>query len=340
MKTQRIILFGLLVNVLVAQNPITVSNVPGVSADYNNLQTALDAAPDSSTIYVYASSSSYGDINISKPTFLYGAGMFPDTPGPITSKLGNVTFTTSQTDSSHGSILSGFVITSEISISNGLENIIIERNIGWNIVLNQTNNISIINNRLSVSSTNTTVITLNSCTNTNIINNYIRRSLSGGFVTNYYIIIGSDSFIVNNYFTIENYSTYDHYISGSNNIIENNIFNDDAAWGSISLSQFYNNMSAMEAPLGQNNNVGSGNIVGVPLFITTSFGDQNYYGLDWGSPGLEAGTDGTDLGIQGGFYVFSNAYMPPLPYVQQLQVPAVVPLNGSINVKITGKSHN
>jgi len=341
MKTQRIILFGLLMNMLVAQDPITVSNVSGVSANYSSLQAALDTAPDSSTIYVYASPISYGDINITKQVFLYGAGMYPDTPGPLRSKLGNVAFATQQNDSSNGSTLSGFEVSTTITLSTDMHDITIERNKGENIVLSQNDNIMIINNYLGmyVDSEAGFSIYMVGSTNVSIINNYIHRTQSTSS-SGSAIFYGGNALIVNNDIHFFEQNHVNGFFRDGTHIVENNIFTGNATPGSNYLSQFNNNMSFDSGAIGQYNNNGSGNIIGTPVYASTGFGDQDWYGLDWGSPGLEAGTDGTDLGIQGGFYVFSNAYMPPLPYVQQLQVPAVVPLNGLINVKITGKSHN
>jgi hypothetical protein len=342
MNFKRILLLGIVASSLLAQVPITVSNFPGVSADYNDLQTAIDASPQNSTIYVYASSESYGNINITKMVSLYGTGSFPDSPSPVRSTLGTVTFSQFQADSSHGSILSGFA-TGSISISEHLRNITIERNIGSTISLNYNLNVSIMNCRLN-SNAYGTMINLNASTNTTILNCRIYRNYS----SNSYdinIFSGGHALIANNYVYFRSESSdyaTEYLFRGPNYTIENNIFDLSgyATWGDPNSSQITNNLSTLEAPIGQNFNSGSENIIGSATFTSTTWGDADYYALDFGSPGVGAGTDGTDLGIHGGSLGFGNAYMPPLPYVHKLLVPAVVPQNGTITIEIIGKSHN
>lgn len=200
---------------------------------------------------------------------------------------------------------------------------------------------SIINNRL-INNTYTIIISLSNSINTSIINNIIYNDSNQS--SNVWIITGGNALVINNYIYYKDNESYaiEEVFSGSDYTIENNIIIMDGyvTWGNISNSLFYNNLSDSELTLGSNGNGGSGHIVGTPVYTSTTFGDPDYYALTWGSPGTEAGTDGTDVGIQGGIYKFSNAYMPPLPYVQELDLPTVVPLNGSVNVKITGKSHN
>ena len=340
MKLVRIILLGIIASTILAQDPITVSNVPGVSADYDDLQTALDAVPENSTIYVYASTVSYGNIDISKKVNLYGAGMYSDTPSTVRSTVGSVNFITFQSDSSHGSLMSGFA-TGPMTVSEGLRNITLERNVGSTIALNQNLNVTIMNNYLS-SNASGSMISLNGSTNTTILNCVVLKTISASdFVC---IITGGNALIANNYVYFRDTQDYgsEYLFSGSNYTIENNIFEllNYATWGSLSSSQITNNLSPDGAPIGQNFNSGSDNIIGSATFISTNFGNSDYYALDFGSPGIEAGTDGTDLGIHGGAIGFRNAYMPPLPYVHRLLVPAVVPQNGTITVEIIGKSHN
>lgn len=342
MNTKRILLLGLITGALFAQNPITVSNVPGISADYNDLQVALDEAPANSTIYVYASTTAYGDISITKKVNLFGAGIYPDSPSLVTTKLGNVNFSISQSDSSHESTLCGFEFTSTITLAGGLRGISIERNKGRNIVLNQNYNISIINNYLSGSNiAYLRLIALGGSLNTNILNNYFYITYTSD--SNIYAIDGGNAVIVNNDIYVNNpYNggSYSHLMNVSNCIVENNIFRGDGNWASTNSTIFSNNLSVNPVPIGASSNSGSGNITGSPVYVSTSFGNPDYYGLDWGSPGIGAGTDGTNLGLQGGIFVFSNAYIPPLPYVQRLLVPTVVPQNGSVTIEIIGKSHN
>ena len=159
------------------------------------------------------------------------------------------------------------------------------------------------------------------------------------------IFSGGHALVANNYIYFlsdESSGNTEYLFRGSNYTIENNIIQllGYATWGDPSSSQINNNLASLDAPTGQNFNSGSENIIGSATFTSTTWGDADYYSLDFGSPGIESGTDGTDLGIHGGALGFENAYMPPLPYVHKLLVPAVVPQNGTITVEIIGKSHN
>lgn len=60
--------------VLFAQNAFTVSNIPGVKADYSSLQGALDSVADGSTLYVFPSTITYGGGVVNKKVLIYGTG--------------------------------------------------------------------------------------------------------------------------------------------------------------------------------------------------------------------------------------------------------------------------
>jgi len=88
-----------------------VNNNPGVDADFNNLQTAINdaAVQPFDTLYVEGSNTSYGDIDIDKPLVLIGTGYFlneNDTTqaNKNPSKISTVDFNSG----SAGSVLKGF----------------------------------------------------------------------------------------------------------------------------------------------------------------------------------------------------------------------------------------
>jgi hypothetical protein len=62
----------------VAQNSYTVSNVPGVTANYRTLQGAIDSVAAGSTLYVFPSVVDYGNVNINKKLFITGTGFMLD----------------------------------------------------------------------------------------------------------------------------------------------------------------------------------------------------------------------------------------------------------------------
>jgi len=68
----------LLPAMLFAQNVFTVSNVPGLKANYATLQGALDSAADGSVLYLFPSKISYGKGIVNKKVVIYGAGFLLD----------------------------------------------------------------------------------------------------------------------------------------------------------------------------------------------------------------------------------------------------------------------
>ncbi len=73
-----LLFFGLLPAILFAQNTFTVCNTPGVVADYNNLQTAINTVPGGSVLIVFPSTISYNIATLSKKLSIYGTGYLLD----------------------------------------------------------------------------------------------------------------------------------------------------------------------------------------------------------------------------------------------------------------------
>ena len=74
-----------------------------------------------------------------------------------------------------------------------------------------------------------------------------------------------------------------------------------------------------------------------------NYNDQNNYYLQTTSPALNAGTDGTDLGIFGGQYPWPDTYIPNYVQCVQTSIPQVtelniqnssVPANGNLNFSV------
>jgi hypothetical protein len=342
---KKFIMVGIMAGAIFSQDPISVSNVPGAAADFDDLQSALDQSAEGSIIYVYGSSDSYGHIVLTKPVSLFGAGMFSNTPNLSRSKVASVSFSFYQADSSSGSSITGFEVATSISVSSDLHDIRIERNIGKQITLSDNYDIYIVNNYLNYpnAGSSSIIISMTESENVTILNNYFYISGYISSTNNVSCISGSNAFISNNYMFCDNEhpSFPFEILTGSSMVAENNIFAGDAnGFSDVSNTQFRNNIYHSELPLGQNFNSGTGNIVGAPVFESAEFGTMSFQQLGFGSPGLDGGTDGTDIGIQGGVYSFQNAYMPPLPFVQYMNVPAIAPANSTIEVEIIGKSHN
>lgn len=116
-----------------------------------------------------------------------------------------------------------------------------------------------------------------------------------------------------------------------------------------------NSFTANFTGSGGGSNSGSGNQVGIdPLFVNVGNVDTynaNYnYRLQTSSPGHNASTDGTDVGIYGGSYPFPSggvgtqydtSPMPPIPQVTSVNIQnATIQPNGTLNVQVQGKVNN
>ena len=96
-----------------------------------------------------------------------------------------------------------------------------------------------------------------------------------------------------------------------------------------------------------NYNTGVNNQIDVdPLFVNVSSTTFDYaydYHLQATSPGKNAGTDGTDIGIYGGAYPFPSggevpwqtSIKPYMPQILEMNVlNAVIPLNDTLQVQV------
>jgi hypothetical protein len=123
----------------------------------------------------------------------------------------------------------------------------------------------------------------------------------------------------------------------SASVVYNTFNNNLSNLTTIATPSFYNpsnNFANFVASVG-GSNTGSGNIIGQnPLFVLNANPDAystlDNYRLQAGSPGKNAGTDGTDIGIYGGSYPFPSGGaigsgfdtrpVPPIPQVTNVNI--------------------
>lgn len=119
---------------------------------------------------------------------------------------------------------------------------------------------------------------------------------------------------------------------------ENNIF--FASPGSIENSVFRNNLFRTAFTFPFNTNVGSNNIVGQgqsSIFVNQEGFTFNYahdYHLQASCPGINAGTDGTDIGIYGGVFSWKEGSIPFNPHFQSVNISPTTDPSGNLNVNI------
>jgi len=312
----------------------TVSNEPGYPAQYTTIADAIAAASAGDTLLITGSATNYGNVTVNKQLTLIGVGYNP--PGVKTS-LENIRCTTGSSGSKFiGLYLNSWFYPSYVTANS---NILIERcqifgtqpgeAIDGLIIKN-----CVIDNGIYMSS---------SWTNVLITNNLIKGNVHGGtspsvlISNNVFSNSGSLSLYSIQYAVVSNNIFYGSAPSQDNYGVVNCAFNNNISFGSADN----------DLPPTGGNNVGSGNMVGVdPLFVNVPnySGNLSYdYHLQASSPGKNAGTDGTDIGIYGGSTPLVGALdgVPRLPLVTTFNLlNSSIGLGGSLNVHVEGRKHD
>ncbi len=319
---------------------INVDNNPDrPSGYYENLQLAINIAAVGDTLYVYPSNTTYGSIIIKKRLHLFGSG-YDGISGGGDSKIHQLTLDTSTSPSTNpsGSSFQGFEIYYISCSKSNITNILISGNYisyssggvslynncpGWFITNNIISGyISIYNNRSILVSNN---IFKGGYSYANGISNSSSPS----------VIISHNLFLNWNYFN----NVYNATIC-DNIFICKNVTSSTA----MSNNNFLNNISWRSALtpylLPPESNIGSGNISNQdPQFETAlSSGNFDYskdYHLKSTSPGINAATDGTNIGPYGGSIPFSFGGEYSIPKITLTNITnPVINQSTPINVNI------
>jgi hypothetical protein len=321
---------------------ITVSNNLNSPGQYDNLQTAVDAALTNDSLLVTRSPTSYGSLNINnKKLTLLGQGYDPRKDIAISSKIDNITLNAG-TD---GTTICGFVIGS-INPASLVLNIVCKRNKIGNMYVN--GNGYLITDNIIIS-----WIYIYDISNTLIKNNIFLstgQAIYGGTAP-------SNILITNNDFTYASTNS----ISVYNAVISNNIFYHkvNAAANTILFTDShncvvnnnitYNNTNTNPFNIGNNNQTGTGNKINVnPLYIAYDLADYNLtpndnLQLQSSSPAKNDGTDGLDIGAYGGAtpmqYPLSGE--PAIPQIKSMNIiNTVIPPTGTLNIQVKANSNN
>lgn len=336
----------------------TVSNLPDSPGQYTSLQTAIDAAANGDTIYVSGSPITYGDITINKEIHLFGAGYNPDKQEASPSTIQSIYMDTITGISGFSnSSIQGFIInyfSNSYPSTHKIHNVVIRRNrISGSMLVSRTNNLLIVNNIIENALSNGGSQQYNA-TNLVIANNIITSP------TPLSSFDGSNSLTVlisNNLFIRSDASAISYY-DVKKVLFANNIFYGVPVlsnYGDFLYCIWNNNISYYSGyttfPV-TGSNSGANNHEGVdPMFVLDydyNFDYTDDYHLDAGSPGINAGTDGTDIGIYGGIYPFPDGGVSgsgyqtsqetPIPQIYEMNGQnSAVPLNGIFQVAV--KAH-
>lgn len=320
-------------------------NNTGVPADFTSAQTAHNSASvvNGDTIHLEASGGSYGSLTISKQLVIIGNGYFLGTLGananpdlqanPATSLLSSVLFNTG----SNGSVLEGCTLSSTLTLTNGVSNIIIRRNRLANVTLSLCSNVQILQNYID----NVAAASINGdgnpATNMQINNNVIANAINmgatsnGDFMNN--IIASVSSFGVHN---LTNFRVWNNVCVNTSTVnmtscdSRSNIGN-AGQFGTLNGNQSSVTMSTVFEDVANTN---------------PAFSEDSRWQLKAGSPAIGAAWNGVstggDCGIYGSSatglsYVLSG--IANVPSIYKLAAPATTTSN-TLNITISTRTNN
>ncbi|MFD1552934.1 hypothetical protein DNU06_15980 [Putridiphycobacter roseus] len=339
---------------------LTVDNNIDSPAQYAVLQTAVDAASDGDTIYVVGSPTIYANTTITKKIHLIGDGYNTNKQDPAISKVNNILLRTSASTTSTGSTIEGLEISSlsiqgnSYSSSNTkfIDSVTVRFcNITYSLVLNKYVSYITINNNIVYQILNIATTSAAQGQSHIVAKNNIIRSNS--YVGNAYHFA---TFSNNNFISTVTTSQVSKKVNFNNNIFhgmspnhyatsqDGNIYTNNISYSTS------NNVFDITFP-----NSGSGNLEGVdPLFVSkatlTAFDAMDDYNLQAGSPALNAGSDGTDIGITGGTSPWQEdgASTSGFMYGREASIPQVnevniqnsnLPIGGNLIIQVKGQTN-
>lgn len=315
---------------------ITIDNNPNSSAQFSDLQLAINSANNDDTLYVNGSSIYYSDIHINKRLHLFGVGYAPNKAMPYGSVLSLVYLDSiTNVSGASGTSIIGF-LGNRLMFSYGVNNILFERNRFYQIDANHTNPSSNIIIKKSIISQ----LFVYNADHVYISNN-VFSDAPAIFQSNQPTVV-----ISNNLFINHQTSQLMHI---QNAIIQNNIFWTLGAYADDVSNCIFNNNISTCCTLPPTNNFGSGNLsITDPLFInppvlnSAAFYTNYDYHLQVTSPAHNTGSDGTDMGIYGGMDPSQDfTGTPALPQIVDMNITnSVIAPGGNLNVTFKAKKVN
>ncbi|CAG5082514.1 hypothetical protein [Parvicella tangerina] len=315
----------------------------GNSQFFSSLDLAYSSASNGDTIYIPGGAFNIAGnmITIDKEIHLVGVGHYPDsTSATYYSYLnGNIRFITGSDQSSvTGLYINGNINLGSSSSNQDVNHLTISRcNVG-SIQFGYTS--SVLNTSSSGHLITENVIRgqvyINSAQNVLITNNIISNAVQG---------FDGNLLAKNNIFLY--YAGCPGYnINGVGGVFENNVFYNlsfGCSGSPIHYSTsciFTNNLFTYNLTFPTGTNIGSGNLTGVSqndVFVNhtgTTFEYTFDYHLNPASGGVNAGIDGTDIGIYGSSLPYKEGAVPFNPHIIQQNIDAQTDSGGNINVSI------
>jgi hypothetical protein len=315
----------------------TVSNNAAYPGQYVSVTAAITAAADGDTIYIYPS---YYNENITpnKKLVFIGAGVNPQRPSRTGTYIQAITLTS---PAANGSVIMGIGFNTPVNAGGGnVSNLIFsDCSFGSNGGASDFSGSNILIENCLFRSP----LTFNQYNAPNII---VQNSIFESYVA---LRPGIAAIIRNNIFAgaDPNIKAFADLQNGeawsSSVVIENNIFfktNPVGDRGASNACTFKNNIYWQTINPVPSNAGSSGNINADPQFVNYPVGGAafsfNYdYHLKPGSPGINFGTDGKDIGMWGGNAPINAGFEPPIPRIYELKASnTTVPVGGTLQLTI------
>lgn len=342
---KKILVVAAIFSSLYCQAKIWRINNSGVPADFTSPQTANNSGSvlAGDTLHIEPSGATYGSLTLNKQLIIIGNGYLLGTLGsnanpdlqanPATSLFSSVLFNTG----SNGSVLQGVTLSSNLTVTNGVSNLVIRRNRLANVTLGLCSNVQVLQNYID----NTASASINGdgtpATNLQINNNVISNAINlgstsnGDFMNN--IISSASSFGVSN-------------LTGFR------------VWNNICVNTHTVNLTSCDS----RSNIGTAGQFGTlngnqsSVVMTTvfedfpnsnaNFSEDSRWQLKAGSPGIGTGWNGVSIGGDCGIFgsaATNTAYVlsgiANVPSIYKLAAPATTTSN-TLNITISTKTNN
>ncbi|MCO5229889.1 MAG: hypothetical protein M9958_01905 [Chitinophagales bacterium] len=334
-----------------AQGIFTVNNNIGASANFDNLQTAVNDVPANSILLVHGSALSYGEVVVRKPLSIIGTGYFigsnqaPYTQANIgTAQLQKLTISAG----SNGSLVSGLTITSNLNIDS-TSNVTISRNyivpdIIATVVANSSNILftqNFSNSAMSIQSTSITI--------SNNIFVLMKKDGGLGYPFSFELNNSTNATFTNNIFDrLNSGSSILKLPNGSTTNFSNNIHLSkekreiSTICGSCPTGSLVatNNISSDSIFRNTNNAIINQSIESIfPQYNSSNSSLDSRYVLTSGSPAIGAGVGGIDVGVFAGTNSYVLSGIPFIPNIYGLEVPDIGTTGSGLKIRVKAQTN-
>lgn len=311
------------------QSLVAVQN-GGTPRFYSILEEAINNAQNKDTIYIPGGAYSFKDswITIDKELHLIGCGHHPDSAKVLPTVLNaHIKLISGASNSSfEGFLLNGdFVVPSD---DEDVDNITIQRCSFSSIRLSRLSEYWLVSENVVIGAViggyNSPYAKNNVFTNNFIGSTIYYFGQNNTFKNNYINCNGCNfnlidgCYFTNNIFDLNHSEPFIYQVIAS--VFENNIF----FWSNYIPASCINKnniFSQSSSTTFNNNNL-------------KYFDYKEDYHLKPDSPGKNAGTDGTDIGLYGGAYPWKEGAIPSNPHYQRVQISPKTDNSGKLNVKV------